>query len=1110
VIVCPACGRENPDDGRFCGACATPLAAPAAPREERKVVTVVFADLVGSTARADGADPEDVRAVLAPYHSRLRHELEAHGGTVEKFIGDAVVAVFGAPAAHEDDPERAVRAALAIQEAIDELNEAEPALELEVRIGVNTGEALVALEARPESGEGMVSGDVINTAARLQAAAPPGAVLVGELTFRGTERMIRYDDHTAVAAKGKAAPVPAWLAVEPRSSFGIEDVSVGRVPLVGREREVALLADALARVRRDERSQLITLAGVPGIGKSRLVQELRDLVEADPELIVWRRGRSLPYGEGIPYWSLGEIVKAQAGVLESDGADAASEKLTTAIDAIVSDRGEAAWLERLLRPLLGLPVPQAQSSRAESFSAWRRLLEALASERPTVLVFEDVHWADDDLLDFVDTLVDEVDAVPLLVVCTARPELLARRPGWGGGKLNALTLSLAPLSDEETARLLASLLERSVLPAEAQAVLLERAEGVPLFAEEYARMLEAGTPSGDLPETLHGLVAARVDGLPAAEKALLQDAAVLGKVFWADALGVLAGEDDLEPRLRVLERQEFVRRERRSAVEGARQYAFLHAIVREVAYGQIPRAARAAKHRKAAEWIASLSTERAEDRAEVLAYHLDSAVSYGEAAGTEVGDLRPLLSRALREAGERADALNLKIRAASYFRRALDADPAHRDPELVFLHAQAKMWGEGVEGDPTEPLRAAVDELLAAGRTDLAAEALPLLERALWNIGQPRPELLDEALELVADMGPTPTRGRTISAVAVRWALSGRAADGLPLAREAVEIARAHGDRDEEVRSLNNMSVALGGCGDLAGALESARGCLALALECGATDMPRPYINLATYEYDVGNLREALRLHREALELAERLDHRAGGDWLRAELVLDLFELGDWDEALHGVHELAGGRRERGVTYYLDSQLWVVGAVIEAAREGRLPEGRLDELVREAYGMGDTQAVVPVLSHASGLALWLDRPHDAARYLDDYRERLLADEGWEGGGTVYVTAALAWLGCRGEPLPANLLRGPMTPWREAAELIGNGRSVEAADVLHGTGALSVEADVRLHAARSLAETDPVQAERQLDLACDFWRSVRATARLGRADDVRAGLRQAAS
>jgi tetratricopeptide (TPR) repeat protein len=706
--------------------------------------------------------------------------------------------------------------------------------------------------------------------------------------------------------------------------------------------------------------------------------------------------------------------------------------------------------------------------------------------------------------------VDELDGVPLLVICTARPELLARRSGWGGGKLNALTLSLSPLTDEETARLLGALLERAVLPADLQSRLLERAEGVPLFAEEYVRMVESGIPTADIPDTLQGLVAARIDGLPSAEKGLLQDAAVLGKVFWSDALGALCEtRESLDDALRLLERQEFVRRERRSAVEGARQYVFLHAIVRDVAYGQIPRAARSSKHRRAAEWIAALPSEREEDRAEILAHHLESAVSYGQAAGLEVGDLRPLMARALREAGERADALTIVARAARYYRRALDASDGDPDPELVWLHARAKMWSEGVEGG-TDTLERAVEELLAAGRSDLAALALTLLERAGWNTGRSDLSLLDRALELVVDLGDAPTRGRVLAAASVRFAISGRAAEALPLAREAVAIARSHGDRDAETEALNNVAVALTNTGDLAGGLETARVCLELALACGSTDMPRPLINLATFEYDMGNLSEAARLHGEGLEFARRQENRSGADWLRAELALDDFELGNWDEAHRRIQEEAAGRRARGVSYLMDSQLLTAGAVIAFGREGVLPDGLLDGLVAEALAVGDMQSVVPVTGQAAGVHAAMGAQAAVEACLDHYREALRVEPGWVGGGSAQVAAALAWATYHREPLPPEMLVGPETPWREAARLVGAGRPAEAAEILAPIGARTIEAEVRLNAARSLVEADPAGASCQLDLAAAFWRDVGATARLREVDAVRVSLRAAAS
>src|SRR5712692_887767 len=693
MAVCSSCGKELPGEFSFCPFCGAALAetAPAPALEERKVVSVLFCDLVGFTAASEAADPEDVRARLRPYHERLRVELERYGGTVEKFVGDAVMAVFGAPVAHEDDAERAVRAGLRILEAISELNEAEPGLSLQVRVGINTGEAVVALGARPEEGEGIVTGDVVNTASRLQGAAPVNAVAVSEQTFRVTERVFRYEPLEPVRVKGKSEPLALYRPLAARARFGSEVTRSHATPLVGRELEKPLLIGTFERAAQQRACQLVTVVGEPGVGKSRLCAELFSYIEERPGLVRWRQGRCLPYGEGIAFWALGEIVKAECGILESDSPDAVGAKLERAIPEAEQDRS---WLLARLGPLVGLTgEPTGQE---ESFTAWRRFLEGLAGDEPAVLVFEDLHWADPALLAFLEYLADWVEGVPLLVLCTARPELHEQHSGWAGGLRNATTINLAPLSDQETAQLVAALLERAVLPAETQQALLERAGGNPLYAEEFVRLLtDQGGLEGEVevPESVQALIAARLDTLSPERKGLLQDAAVMGKVFWAGALAVMGEREpgEVEQALHELARKELVRPSRTSSMEAEAEYGFWHALVRDVCYGQIPRVSRVERHQRAAAWIEEKAGERAEDLADVLAHHYLAALELSQAAGlTDDPQLQAQAVRYLGLAGERALGLDVE-RAEHNLAQALELtgedDP--QQPLLLERWAQA-------------------------------------------------------------------------------------------------------------------------------------------------------------------------------------------------------------------------------------------------------------------------------------------------------------------------------------------------------------------------------------------------------------------------------------
>jgi len=1097
--TCPACGTENAETAKFCSECGSPLAAaePAVRREERKVVTVVFADMVGSTERAERLDPEDVRAVLAPYHARLRYELERHGGTVEKFIGDAVVAVFGAPVAHEDDPERAVRAALAIQETIADMNEADPELALEVRIGVNTGEALVALDARPELGEGIVSGDVVNTGARLQSAAPPGGILVGEHTYRATERAIEYEQEGPVEAKGKAQSLRVWRAVGRRASFGI-DLLDARSPLVGRGDERDVLVGALARARTRLEPQLVTVVGVPGIGKSRLVRELFHVVDEDPELIVWRQGRSLPYGEGSAFWALAEIVKAQAGILETDGADEAVAKVTAAVRDVVSDEMEGPWVERHLRTLVG--VHQASAGQAdldEFFAAWRRFLEGLAERQPVVLVFEDLHWADDALLDFVDSLVDRVTGVPLLVLCSARPELLERRPGWGGGKRNAATVSLAPLSDEDTSRLLSALLGTPVLPADQQSSLLQRAGGNPLFAEEYARMLAAGSdPEAAPPETLQGVVAARIDALPPDEKEFLQLAAVLGKVFWTDALSTLSGVGgwELDERLHALERREFVRREHRSAVAGSKQFAFVHALVRDGAYGQMSRSVRADVHRRVADWIDTLPADRADDRAEILAHHLLEAIEYSHAAGLEYAELVPRAAKALRESGERAWAIGALTAALGHYRRLRELDPrVEDDPYFLLAIGLALSLAGSFEGEGVVELERAT-EALADSDPAAAAQATITRGEFVWQRGDQEAAFayFDRARQL-AEGAPLSLRKQYAVAQVARFlALAGRYEEAEELVEQAIAMAEELGEDGLLGDALATRGVVRASVGDPRWEEDTERS-LELALRTNSFRSSRAYLNLGSHLLDTaGDVARAEAVTREGLAFARRVGIPLVVRWFLGNLADMTFLAGRWDEALAIAEEEIAGE-----PHYMQQVARSVRAKIRLARGDRAGAvSDMEAALREARAIRDPQALDPALVNAAEVAHAGGDLVSAGALLDELGTPSRA----AGSRVVPWALLLRALGRAAPDLEAGATAP--TPWSQAALAIGAGDLTLAAEIVERTGARTFVAAVRLRAAeKCVAEGRRAEAAEHLAATLSFYGEVGASAYVREAEKL---------
>jgi class 3 adenylate cyclase len=1083
-VICPSCGQENPEGFRLCGMCGTPLMAPAPAREERKVLTVLFADLVGFTSRAEVMDPEDVRALLAPYWERLRDELEHFGGTVEKFIGDAVVALFGAPVAHEDDPERAVRAALAIRDWIAEESE------LHVRIGVNTGEALVSLGARPSEGEGMASGDVVNTAARLQSAAPVDGILVGEQTYRATERAIEYREHEPVQAKGKVEPVRVWEAVQARARFGVDLTRIGGAPLVGRDQELEVLLASFRRAADDRVPQLVSLVGVPGIGKSRLLGELFAAIDAGERLVRWRQGRSLPYGEGVSYWALGEMVKAEAGILETDAQEETAEKLSKAVELLVSDDSDRTWLESHLRPLVGLAADELGGDRrGEAFAAWRRFFEVLGEERPLVLVFEDLHWADDGLLDFVDHLVDWLTDVPVLVVGTARPELLTRRPAWGGGKANATTISLAALSDEDTARLVHALLEKSVLPAEVQTALLERAGGNPLYAEEFVRMFgERGRDELELPGSIQGIISARLDSLDAADKELVQNAAVMGKVFWSGALAAIGARDrfEVEERMHALERRELVRRARSSSVAGESEYAFRHVLVRDVAYGSIPRATRAERHRRAAEWIESLG--RPEDQADLLAHHYLSALELARAAGVDAGVLAESAANALLRAGERAFGLNAFASAARFFDEALELGVPDEDrPRVLFRLGTALHRSVGPRR--IERLEEARDELLAAGEPETAAEACVVLAEAWWDHGQNERgrEQLERARELVAGRPPSPAVARVLVEVSRYAMLADETDEAVRTGREALAMAEALGLTDLVPGALINIGSARGNAGDEEGGNEDLERAIEIAKATNNPDLARAYNNRAAME---NSLQRAYEWQLLAKEAAERLGHGPVGSFVEGQLLMSTFDLGHWDEFLASAGQFLAACEAGSPNYnevYVRDRL----AELHVARDNEEAAG--PEAAR-ALALGrqikEPQALQPALSCHIRTDLALGRL-EAARELA-YELLSLLERGVTTFGLIRLALEADVLGVR-EEVTRVLDRLPERSSVRVAATVLEGDFGRAADISAEDGWLADEAELRLRAADALVHAGRrADADGQLQKALAFYRSVGAT------------------
>ncbi|HZU60774.1 MAG TPA: adenylate/guanylate cyclase domain-containing protein, partial [Solirubrobacteraceae bacterium] len=754
AVACAACGAENPPGHRFCGSCGSTLsnggaaAAPSpgmtgaslrGPLAERRLVSVLFADLVGFTTLSEHRDPEEVRELLSQYFDRSRSLIERYGGTVEKFIGDAVMAVWGTPVAREDDPERAVRAALALTADVSVLGQEVGMPELRLRAGVLTGNAAVEVGAE---GEGMVLGDTVNTASRLQSMAEPGTVLVDEVTRRASEAAIDYEDAGTHQVKGREQPVRAWKALRVVAGVGGARRGSGvEAPLVGRERELQRIIEAGEESAHDGRAIHVSILGEAGSGKSRLLWEFFKYLDGIQEGRYWHQGRCLSYGEGVAYWALAEMVRARARIQEEDEPASARHKLRAAVEQFVPDERERRLVEPRLAHLLRLEE-RPDADRADLFSGWRLFFERMASESPVVLAFEDLQWADSGLLDFIDYLLEWSADFPIYVLTLARPELHERRPAWA-------PMTLEALEPAEIARMVEGLAPG--LPDELIAQIGRRAEGIPLYAVETIRMLQdrglliqegsryvvTGEVSDlEVPETLHALVASRLDGLSAPERSLLQDASVLGQSFTPAAVAALSGfpETAVADLMDGLVAKQILARDDDPRSPERGQYAFLQGLLRTVAYGMLSRRARKERHVAAARHLEETWPGELRDIAEVLASHYQEAIA-AEPDADDVALLRASARERLTVAGQAAASLALGPEAERYFVQA--AELAEDDLERADLLERAgrALWASGDAASGEQRLRQAVELYALSGR-GAGGGAAVTLGYALRNLGR--------------------------------------------------------------------------------------------------------------------------------------------------------------------------------------------------------------------------------------------------------------------------------------------------------------------------------------------------------------------------------------
>ncbi len=1122
-----------------------PAGAPAteAPPEERRQATVLFADLSGYTAAAEQMDPEAVKALVDRTLRVLGEQIDRFGGSIDKFIGDNVMGVFGAPVAHEDDPERAVRAGLAMQQAMEEANRQSRekyGVGFSLRVGINSGEVMAGAVGDRYT----VMGDAVNVAARLQAAGRPDSVTVGEPTYRASREAISYERLEPLTLKGKEEPVPAWEAAgvlaEPRRA-----AVRAETPLIGREEEAGLLNSLVERIEREGSPHLVTVIGQAGVGKSRLLRELMNtLAESDDPPII-RRGQCPPYGAGIAYWALAEVLNDEFDIRDTDAPEAAWEKLRSGVTALMNELGDESSGDRnsaLLAIPLGLEPPdQLQQAEADPqrmrealFSAARAAVEGIARRRTLVLAIDDIHWADEGMLDLIDHLTRWVRA-PLLLVCLTRDELLERRPGWGGGRRNATTISLEPLTDTETRELVAALMPGSdngsadVVPEVA-----ERSGGNPLFAEEMVnRLLEEETADAQaLPGTVQSLLAARLDSLDRLERRLLQSASVVGQTFWEGALAATVAEEglDLAQTLANLEEKDLLVPSAGSRLAGEREYAFKHVLIRDVAYSMLPKSVRCRKHVEVAEFIRERAGERSDGVIGLIAEHFARAAALGSEAGLDPEALAGLQSQALESleaAGDAAAALYSNAEAFDRYTAALeiseslDRGTVSRIGEkqgdvalrLGRVDAAVGVWERCLEYHRAQEDLARVADLHRK------------IGAALWHKGERRASIdnYQRGIDLLKDGPPCIELVRLYEEAASLYMHTGDNMLAIYASEKALRLAERLDEARAASRAHGIFGRVFGRIGDSVKARENLERSVALARDSDRAEAVRALLTLGYHlEVSEADYEGAASAYREALEIAQEVGDLPSQVELHASLGELAVDAADW-EAVERAAEASASLAEREGLYgklcfpeLMRGVLsWRAGDWQEAAKSFRRAHELGEQVGRSEVAFNALFWLAMSLREAGDLS---GAEAELTRSLDICERAGLIAQSVEAISARAVVLALAgrWDQARAAAEEADRLAGRLHyPVGEAATAEAAGACAEdaeeAAEKIDRARGRWLELGRPLDAARCrvvqgriLLESDPEAAGRLLDEAAAEYEELGAPALAARAREPVAG------